>query len=62
MPDRYTLGMTEYSHAWWQPQAHEDRRPFLLGRNRITRLRLLQTGSTPDWWSIDELSLWERVY
>ena len=33
-----------------------------LGRNTVTRLTLLQTGTTPDWWSIDELSLWERVY
>ena len=33
-----------------------------LGRNKITKLRLLQTGTTPDWWSIDELSLWERIY
>ena len=33
-----------------------------LGRNKVTGLRLLQTGMTPDWWSIDELSLWERVY
>jgi len=31
-----------------------------LGRNHVTRLRLRQTGRTPDWWSIDELSLWER--
>jgi hypothetical protein len=33
---------------------------IVLGRNRTTTLRLLQTQEAPDWWSIDELSLWER--
>ena len=23
------------SPAWWTPSAHADRRPFLIGRNRI---------------------------
>ncbi|MDQ0396042.1 EF-P lysine aminoacylase EpmA [Labrys monachus] len=27
--------MTDQSAAWWRPSAHEDRRPFLLGRNRL---------------------------
>jgi lysyl-tRNA synthetase class 2 len=27
--------MTDFASAWWQPRLHEDRRPFLLGRNRV---------------------------
>lgn len=36
----HRAGSTSNRSPWWEPQVHADRRPFLLGRNRVlSRLR-----------------------
>jgi lysyl-tRNA synthetase class 2 len=32
----YMVSMAAIPNPWWYPRTHEDRRPFLLARNRIT--------------------------